>query len=62
MSNPTAIWTIELNVTCPECGERFDIVDNDPEWYTAVEAGQALDGFEATCPKCEHEFKCDLVY
>lgn len=64
MANVKAVWTVELNVTCPKCQSRFDITDESDFWEFAgvKHAGQEKEDYETACPECGHEFKCDFVY
>jgi uncharacterized protein (DUF983 family) len=67
MTNVTAIWTVELNCTCPACNELVDLLDYPDFWD-----GRKLDiaengtdrsrGVEVLCPECDHEFTVDCEY
>jgi len=63
----TATWVVELNCTCPKCGEDVDLLDYADFWD-----GRQLDvpehgtdrskGVEVMCPDCGHEFAVDCEY
>ena len=65
-SRPIATWSIELYVECPKCEECVDLTTWGDFWsdrdHKTFGPAIAIEKFEAFCPKCEHEFLCDLVY
>ena len=62
-----AIWTLELNTVCPNCGEHLDLLDDGDFWEeNRIQAGEheteQSKNIDAWCKECEHEFKVDLAY
>lgn len=62
----TATWSIHLFTDCPGCEDSVDLLDLPDFWDGhRFQPGEHLTpqttGVEVTCPKCGHEFKCDLV-
>ncbi|MBA3175164.1 hypothetical protein CBX59_001775 [Salmonella enterica] len=68
MANQEACWDINLYTECPECGEYFDIIRYQDDFWTDARFGvcehdtSATTGYEVECPECKHEFKCDFAY
>ncbi|WP_426750470.1 hypothetical protein [Enterobacter cloacae complex sp. 418I7] len=68
MANHSAAWGITLHTECPECGEYFDIIRVQDDFWTDARFGvcehdtPATTGVEVECPECEHEFKVDFDY
>lgn len=67
MANNEAVWTVSLNVDCPNCKEWVDILD-DPDFFDCRDLDIAEHGTERSidvtvyCPECGHEFEVDLTY
>ena len=65
---PVAEWSLSLDVTCPRCGEYFDIIAHDCEFFIdgAMEPLEndtpRSSDYEVTCPTCDEEFKCDFSW
>lgn len=65
--NTTAIWTIELNCTCPHCEKYVDLLDY-PDFWDGRDIQAAENGTDKTrnaeviCPECEKEFISDFYY
>ena len=67
MTKACATWVVELNCTCPLCGDRVDLLDYADFWD-----GRKLDvpehgtersrDIDVRCPKCENEFTVDCEY
>ena len=61
-STCSACWLVELNCTCPKCGEYVDLLSAPDFWE-----GRTLDipehdtensnNLEVVCPECGNEFK-----
>ena len=69
MSNPKATWLIQLNCTCPKCGEYVDLMDASDFWdgrEHEIEIGEwgteATNNFEVVCPDCDHIFNVELEF
>ena len=61
--NETAQWSISLDVTCPKCGNYFDIIATDDEFFRYnTEPLNEVTNYEVTCPECQHDFKIDSIY
>ncbi len=63
----TAEWAIQLNVTCPHCDERFDLMEDDDFRTDASFEPLERDTYatrdvDVTCPHCQTEFTCDFSY
>lgn len=67
MAETKATWNINLNCTCPGCGEDVDLLD-DPDFFDgcallACETGTPRStDMEVVCPECGHEFEVDCEY
>lgn len=64
MSKLTALWTLELNVTCPHCKEYVDLFE-DPDFFedrTEDFSVLHLTDQEVYCPECGETFICDFDY
>jgi Zn finger protein HypA/HybF involved in hydrogenase expression len=67
MANVTAIWTVELNCTCPNCDKSVDLLDY-PDFWDCRHLDIAENGTERSknvdviCPECDHEFTVDCEY
>lgn len=62
-----ATWSLSLDVECPECGEYFDLTDDDDFWdggkMSCCEHNTpSTTDVRIECPKCEHEFLVDFDY
>lgn len=67
MASVVATWSIELNCTCPNCGEFVNLLDYVDFWD-----GRQLDipehgtdrsrDIEVCCPECGYEFEVDCEY
>lgn len=61
--NPTACWSISLDVECPGCHEDVDLLEYVDFWdHRHLEAGEAKEDVEVVCPKCGHEFAVNTAY
>lgn len=62
MSNPTALWTLELEVTCPHCKELVDLMTDPDFWEDRTEDFSVLHKTdqEVYCPECGSKFICDF--
>ena len=64
---PIALLDWSLNVDCPSCKEEIDLVEYDSadDYHIAQKifsnAWSKLEGFEITCPHCQHEFELGKV-
>lgn len=66
-TNPTASWTIELNVDCPGCKEYVNLLDYPDFWdggnlQVAEHGTPRSDNLEVICPECGHEFTVTCEY
>ena len=56
----TAYLDWSLEVECPACHEEFDLAKDDDDNVVANAIfnnnWEALEGYEAICPECFHEF------
>jgi DNA-directed RNA polymerase subunit RPC12/RpoP len=59
---PVAYWSISLDTECPECKAEFDLIDLDSFRESSVNPLDRVEGYEATCPHCEHEYLLALEY
>lgn len=64
---PKAVLTWNLYTYCPKCGKTNDLAsgDHDTEHHIAkhifTNAWEKLDGWEAKCEHCGHEFQIEHV-
>jgi len=60
MPNPTAYWSISLNVECPNpnCGQHVDLLEYADFWdgREHPQPAERMENVEVVCPKCAHEF------
>ena len=60
-------WRIELNTTCPSCGEYVNLMDNPDFWdgrqleIPEIETDYS-NNLEVLCPECGHEFTVCCVW
>lgn len=65
MTAPTAYLSWSLDIECPACKEEFDLTTNDEDRIVARaifhNVWEELEGYEAVCINCQHEFKIEKV-
>jgi Zn finger protein HypA/HybF involved in hydrogenase expression len=67
MAEATAIWTVELNCTCPKCGNDVDLLDY-PDFWDCRKLEIAENGTERSrdvdviCPECDGDFTVDCEF
>lgn len=56
----TATWTVEINVSCPNCNDYFDIY-NDVDSEDKPQPGEHVDFWnrQVQCPTCRESFTVD---
>jgi hypothetical protein len=59
---PVAYWSISLDTECPACNAEFDLIDLDSFRESSVNPLDRVEGYETTCPHCEHEYLLALEY
>ena len=67
MAEVLATWTVELNCTCPACGEYVNLLDYADFWdgrhLDIAENGTVRStNVDVMCPECDHEFMVDCEY
>lgn len=63
MANVTAVWSISLDVECPQCNHGFDLAEDPDFWHCqddGFQAGDDANDVAVTCPECGHKFVCDF--
>lgn len=61
-SNIIAEWTVELNATCPKCGEYVNLLEAPDFWdaHHDLDIPENMtinsDNLEVDCPECQHTF------
>lgn len=61
----SAMWEVQLYVTCPECHEQIDMLNEedfscDTGFEPLEHDTHATRDIDVTCPYCESEFTVDL--
>ena len=67
MRNVKATWYISVEGCCPNCGEVFDLIAEDEDFFSGgvelCEQGtECSTNLDWSCKVCEHEFLVDLEY
>lgn len=73
MSNPTATWSISLDIDCPFCNSYIDVIPTTDDcdeiadfWEQfSNDMGQCLHNSKdigVTCPECHKKFIIDCEY
>jgi predicted RNA-binding Zn-ribbon protein involved in translation (DUF1610 family) len=66
--NQIASWSISLDTECPKCGEDFDILNTEPDFWldTKLEPlehdTKKSKDYKVICPECGHKFPVDFTY
>lgn len=63
----TATWILQLFAECPHCLRTVDLLELPNFWdgygfQPCEHMTPRTTATEVTCPKCGHQFKCDLTY
>ena len=63
MPEPTAYWSVSLDVECPDCHKDVDLLEYADFWDgRKLKVCEHRENVDVVCPKCNHEFTVTTIH